>query len=1134
MNNNFKLDNQLNLDLNIPENLLRLLPKNNMWEVIVKYNGDINIIKKDIDAKIEILSSSYAILTLKKELIPKLALYRQIEYIERPKTLALVLDTGATNSCVNSVQNMPNNLKGKGVIVGVIDSGINYLNKEFNDKDGKTRILYILDQSIGENGEVYTKKMIDEAISSTTPYKIVPHKDDIGHGSAVTNIATSSTNGIAPESNIIVVKIGEKGRNFFARNTEIMRGIKFILDKAIELNMPVAINLSFGTNDGEHTGSSLFETYIDDMCNIWKTSIVVATGNEGNTSHHYQNVVRTGEKINVEMKISGDLKNFSITLFKNFVDNFSFNLILPNKTETGIIKNNSKTGVFNFGDISIFYYISEPTPYNINQNILFQIASNNDFLDSGILNIEIIGENIVLGNFDMWLPSVEISSKDTKFLIPSTETTLTIPSTANNVISVGGYNDRINSIANFSGRGYTALKQIKPDLVAPAVNINVIDNTLGDSTVSGTSMSAPFVTGACAILMQWGITDKNDIFLYGQRLKAFLRLGAKRDKNLDYPNPKWGFGSLCVSETLKYLKLYRNKLFDINKFDINNTQTLEDAIYSEDYITNIAQYNNEIEKFLQKYHFIKYCKLNDDSFIILYIPKDAISILNDDKMYRKLLEEPFILGTMNTQALETTGVLAVQNQPFLQLKGRGVLIGILDTGINYTLDEFIYEDNTTKIVSIWDQNIRSIPPKNKCYGTEYTRDDINKALNSENPFDIVPTNDFVGHGTSLASICAGFENTKKDFVGVAPDAELVVVKLKEIRQSTRQENFIKEGQQAYDSTDVMLAIEYLYEKAQELDRPISICIGLGTNDGAHNGFSILEQYINSIAIKNGICISVCNGNEADASHHAFFKLTSPDIEKIIEINVEENTDGFITRFIAYPSDKIGINVTSPLGETTGKIPPRDNYDEQISFTLSNSTVRIQYFSNIFESSGQVIKITIKNATAGIWKMGIYGERIIIGDIHAWLPITNFIGNDIFFLTPDPFYTATVPATSSVLLAVGGYNDIDGSLYAKSGRGPTRALGVRPLVSSPSVNVSSISNNGMVQAMTGTSFATSIATGCSALLLQWGIIEKNDSLMNTTSIIGYFINGAKKNPEEIYPNNLFGFGKLNILETFKNI
>lgn len=1170
-----KIDSQLNISTDLSEEELQesnlnsgYNPETNLWEVIVKYNGDLSIIADELNVGIEILSSNYAIITLTKEKISSLASYRQIEYIEQPRNLSLNLDTSVINSCISEVYNSPYNLTGKNTVVAIIDSGINYTHKDFINSDGTSRILYLWDQTINGNppigflsGTLYTNQDINEAINSSNPYEIVPERDTLGHGTHVASIAAGNGNasngrykGVANESSLIIVKLGNKGQESFARTTEIMRAIKFILDRSIELNMPVAINISFGTNDGSHSGNSLFETYINDMSNIWKCSIVVATGNEGSSSHHYRNIIKNSEEDTIEFSISSDLTSLYSVLWKNFNDTFNFEIISPTGLSTGIITYSTTTAKFNFGFANLYINIGQPTPYNLEQEIFFEIISTSNFLPQGIWRIKVYGINVIDGKFDIWLPVTEFSSNLTRFLQPNTSTTLTIPSTASNVISVGAYNALTNAIADFSGRGFTRNNMIKPDIVAPGVNITASSNTGGYDTLSGTSMAAPFVTGSCALLMEWGIVNGNDPFLYGQRIKAFLQLGANRINTLTYPNEEWGYGSICLKNTLDKLNLFKNvsslntpllnynqkfekeiSTTEVNLPNQSQTNCPQYEIYSEDYVNFVIEYNPEIEKMLDQYDNINIFKILTGSFAVIYVAKQYQSELFTGPLANLIFQDPYLMGLMNTSALNASGILAIQNQPYLNLRGQGVLIGVVDTGIDYTSDAFIYEDGTSKIVSIWDQSlITGTPPKNTCYGTEFTREQINEALQSENPFRVVPTVDENGHGTNLASIMAGRQNFEQNFIGAAPDAELVVVKLRQAKNLLKENLFNDTSINAYSSIDLMLGIEYLYEKSIELNRPIAICIGLGTNSGGHVGLSILEKYISGIGNKSNVCMCVCTGNEGNARHHTLVELTSNQDQKTIEVRIDEREKAFPIEIWNYTFDRISVNITSPSGETTNKIPVRNNFDQEILLPLSNTRLRVRYITNSLEGSSQLTFIQFENPSPGIWRIDIIGENILFGKVHAWLPISNFISDGTYFLEPNQFYTATMPSTANTVLSVGGYNSTDNSLYINSGRGPTRANLLVPMLLAPSVNVSCIGLNNTLESLTGTSAGTAIVTGAAALMLEWGVVKGNSIPMNTSTILSYLVRGTKRNENQVYPSNVLGFGILDLYGTFENI
>jgi len=540
-----------------------------IWEVIVKYSGDISRVETALGVEVEVLGEGFAIISLRGYQIPMLYDYREIEYIELPNTLTLTLTQSLSSACISAVQSPEEyNLTGAGVLVGIIDSGIDYTHPDFRNQDGSSRILYIWDQTVDgippygfRQGAEYNNQQLNAALAGTQPYDMVPSADVIGHGTAVAGIAAGNgrasggrEKGAAPEASLIIVKLGYRGFESFARTTEVMRALKYILNKAEGLGMPVAINLSFGTNDGSHDGSTLFETYVNAISGKWKNVIVAATGNEGAAGHHFSGEVGPLQTMDVGFVVAENLNSLYLSFWKNFVDSFTVELILPNGVSTGEIDSSQRYTVKNMGDLSVQIYYEQPTHYNENQEIFFLIRSQESIIPQGLWRLRVTGTEVIDGRFDIWLPTTEEVGADTAFTDPSPDTTLTLPSTVKNVLSVGGYNAAIDTAASFSGRGFTRNNvYVKPDLVAPAVSIISTRAGGGYDSFTGTSMAAPFVTGASALMMQWGIALGNDPFLYGQRVKAYLKKGARRKTNINYPNPIWGYGALCLKDSMDFL-----------------------------------------------------------------------------------------------------------------------------------------------------------------------------------------------------------------------------------------------------------------------------------------------------------------------------------------------------------------------------------------------------------------------------------------------------------------------------------------------------------------------------------------------------------------------------------------------------
>lgn len=571
-----KLDNQLNLALNLSnetrEKTLDLdvgfTSATDTWELIVRYNGSLNFIEEELGGTFVVLNNGYAIVTIEEDRIEQLASFPEIEFIEKPYRIFYEVMNGIATSCINPLQTPSMDLFGEGVLVAIIDSGIDYAHPDFRNEDGTTRIVALWDQTLPGNppegyqiGTLYTSEQINEALQSTNrsqQLQIVPSTDTSGHGTHVAGIACGNGRasngryrGVASEADIIVVKLAPIGENAFPKTTQLMQAVNFAVNTSIKRQQPLAINISFGNNYGAHTGRSLLETFIDEVNNQGRVNIVIGTGNEGATSRHTQGIVPREETLLVELAVGEFESTFNLQIWKNYVDDFDISIIAPNNQRVGPISQQLGTQRFVIDQTEMFIFYGEPLPYNIAQEIYMEFISVDTYVASGIWRIELTPRRIVSGDFDMWLPAGGLTSQDTRFLRPSEFTTLTIPSTANSAISVGAYNAFTDSYASFSGRGFTRNNEIKPDLVAPGVNITSASPGGSYTMRTGTSMATPFVTGSCALLMQWGIIKGNDPFLYGEKIKAYLIQGARELPGIvDYPNPQVGWGALCLRDSL--------------------------------------------------------------------------------------------------------------------------------------------------------------------------------------------------------------------------------------------------------------------------------------------------------------------------------------------------------------------------------------------------------------------------------------------------------------------------------------------------------------------------------------------------------------------------------------------------------
>ena len=543
------------------------------WDVIVKYSGSLDDIKA-LSVRMTELLNEYAIVTVKESRLSALAALPEVEYIEKPKRLFFQTADGRRVSCIDTVQGGRLSLFGQGVLVAVIDSGIDYMLPDFRDEEGRTRILALWDQSAvprsdrGEGpppgyalGTEYTREQIDEAIAApgeAEQRSIVPSVDTSGHGTSVAAIAAgngggeSRYRGVAFRSSLLIVKLGVPRAEGFPRTTELMAGIDYAVRKSLEYRMPLAINISFGNTYGAHDGSSLLERYIDDVANLGRTSICVGAGNEGNAAGHTTGRLASYETKDIELGVQPRQTAMSIQIWKTYADQVRILLITPSGVRSDPIQEIRGTQRMRIGPTEILVYYGEPSPYSLVQEIFIDLLPVETYIASGVWTIRLETGRIVDGRYQMWLPSEAVLNPGTGFLLPSEEATFTIPSTASRVITVGAYDALTFTYADFSGRGGAGEGyRTKPDLAAPGVGIMTRAPGGTVTAVTGTSFATPFVTGGAALLMEWGIIKENDPFLYGEKIKAYLRRGARQLPGFAaYPNNQVGYGALCVEESI--------------------------------------------------------------------------------------------------------------------------------------------------------------------------------------------------------------------------------------------------------------------------------------------------------------------------------------------------------------------------------------------------------------------------------------------------------------------------------------------------------------------------------------------------------------------------------------------------------
>jgi len=570
----------------------------------------------------------------------------------------------------------------------------------------------------------------------------------------------------------------------------------------------------------------------------------------------------------------------------------------------------------------------------------------------------------------------------------------------------------------------------------------------------------------------------------------------------------------------------------MNGNQLHEELSLEDFIALPDTIPLIVRDGSLGTQAFRQSHNIRKGTDLDGNYSIDYVNRSEADSISAEIGSDVISMFPIVMGLLDRQNLGAAGIMRVQRHPYLDLRGRGILIGFVDTGIDYTNDCFQYEDGTSRIKYIWDQTIRGNAPEGFHFGTEYSDEQINSALRAENPWEVVPHRDMAGHGTFLASVAAGRENG--EYIGAAPDAEIIAVKLKRAAPFHYEQFLVPEWQEnAYASSDLMLGVQYIINKADELGRPVVICIALGSNSGGHNGFNTTEEYLTKISSINGVVVVCAAGNESQERRHTNGKLTNSGELQNVEISVEEEAENVYLSLRNGAPDRIAVSITSPTGEIIPKIPVRPGASYTANLVLERARVSVEYHFPARGSGDQLTIIKILHPTPGIWTITVHGEIVLNGEYHFWLPLTGFIDPNTVFLTPTPNYTIVVPATATGVITCGAYDSRNNSLFTDSSWGPTRRPMMSPTFVAPGVNVGGVFPTGYGN-MSGTSASAGITAGACALMLQWGIVNENETTLTTERIKTYLIRGCARDIFTVYPNPQWGYGMLDLYNSLNII
>lgn len=566
------------------------------------------------------------------------------------------------------------------------------------------------------------------------------------------------------------------------------------------------------------------------------------------------------------------------------------------------------------------------------------------------------------------------------------------------------------------------------------------------------------------------------------------------------------------------------------------------SVASEDFADFIAPYFTTPEEFIRS-QGTDCVDFVNSTLAVVYVPLSTVTPSTYTSYTYSAV--PKLYSLLDVTSMDAAGITPAGELPVLNNQGAGVIVGFVDTGINYMDPLFRNVDGSTRIIGIWDQTNNSDNSNNienetakpfsafsALYGTQYTAEEINLALNSDNPASIVPTRDENGHGTFLASIAAGNRDERAGFSGAAPRASIAMVKLKPAKQYLRDFYLIQDGAEAYQENDIMMGVSYLYFLARKYSMPLVVCIPLGTNMGSHMGMSRLGQYLNQVSLSNGSAVITAAGNETGARHHFRAVMDADTDEVTAELRVGEREAGFSMELWAENMGAYTVGFISPTGEVAREISVPLRGENTVSFLLEQTQITVYTQIADVSAGSQFIFMRFENPMSGIWRILIRNSLDIRETFHIWLPVRGFISDETYFLRPDPDTTITDPGNARYPITVTAYDHTKNSIYIHASRGYSLSGRIKPDLAAPGVNILGASVSGRrLTRMSGTSVSAAHLAGAAAILLNWGVLNANYPYLNTPVLKSIFVRGAQRNPALTYPNREFGYGMLDLYEAF---